>query len=107
MISSSSKLRRILVLPLLALLAAGIGTGNLCTAVAVTVHDDTANQCIYPVAAAGACTVDNAKTLATFTAAAASEANAFQLGPLAAGASKIVSIGTQFDAAAGNQYQGR
>lgn len=83
------------------------GSGNLCTAVGLTIRDVTSGRCIYPVSAPGPCTFDFSRTLSHFVSTTGSEASAVSFGALAGGASKDVEVGVKFDPAAGNEYQGR
>lgn len=82
------------------------GTGNLCTAVALTIHDDTNNRCYYPTQAAGACTMDATKTLSDFLT------NWNTTTPLSLGTTGLsggiaFTIGSQLNSTAGNPMQGR
>jgi hypothetical protein len=83
------------------------GTGDLCTATNLTIHDDTNNYCYYPVAGAGACTMTSGKNLSTFAAAYPTEPGALVLSLTGLGAGIQYSISTQMDAGAGNNMQGR
>jgi hypothetical protein len=82
------------------------GTGDLCTAVALTLHDDTNNRCYYPTQAAGACAFNAANTLATFGASYPS-GTPLALSTTGLSGGIAFSVGTQFNSTAGNSMQGR
>lgn len=79
----------------------GSDTANFCGKVDVTVHNDTANKCIYPVAT-GACPA----LAATSTLTGLGSAGALSLGALAAGGSTNLTVKTQLDSTATNIDQG-
>lgn len=86
------------------------GTGNPCSSVQLTVHDDTNGNCIYPTAVfgtpqAGACTASATKTLADF--ATNSTAAHISLGSFATGAAVVYTITATLPSTADNSYQGR
>jgi len=83
------------------------GTGDLCTAVALTVHDDTNNWCYYPTNAAGACTMAAASTLATFGTAYPSDTTPRLLNTTGLSSGIAFSISTQMNSSASNNMQGR
>lgn len=83
------------------------GTGDLCTAVALTVHDDTNNWCYYPTNATGACTMAAASTLATFGTAYPSDTTPRTLSLTSLGTGIAFSISTQLNSTAVNNMQGR
>jgi hypothetical protein len=83
------------------------GTGDICTAVALTVHDDTNNWCYYPTNATGACTIAGASTLGTFSAAYPSDTTPLVLSTTALSGGIAFTIGTQLIATAANTMQGR
>ncbi len=83
------------------------GTGDLCTTVALTIHDDTNNKCFYPTQSAGACTMDATKTLASFLATNGGAANALSLDTTGLSGGIAFTIGTQLNSTAGNSMQGR
>ena len=82
------------------------GTGNLCSVVNITVHDDTNNFCYYPTVAAGACTMTAGKNLANFVATYPA-ASPLSLSTSGLGTGITYSVSTQLDAGAGNNMQGR
>lgn len=86
------------------------GTGNPCSAVMLTIHDDANNQCFYPTATfgtptAGACTATATGTLADFVSR--SSAVPLSLGALAAGAGRAYTVTATLPSTAGNNMQGR
>jgi hypothetical protein len=83
------------------------GTGDLCTALALAIHDDTNNRCYYPTQAAGACTISSASTLGTFATAYPSSVSALPLSTTALSSGIAFTITTQLNSTAGNTMQGR
>jgi hypothetical protein len=83
------------------------GTGDLCTAVALTVHDDTNNWCYYPTNATGACTLAAASTLATFSTAYPNDTTPLNLATTALSSGIAYTITTQIASTATNPMQGR
>lgn len=83
------------------------GTGDLCTAVALTVHDDTNNWCYYPTNATGACTIAAASTLAAFSTAYPSDTTPIALGLTGLSSGIAFTITTQMNSTATNNMQGR
>jgi predicted ribosomally synthesized peptide with SipW-like signal peptide len=81
------------------------GTGNLCTVVNVTIHDDTNNFCYYPTAGAGACTMTSGKNLANLVATYPA-ASPLSLSTTGLNSGITYTIGTQMDSSAGNNMQG-
>lgn len=80
---------------------AGTDTSGFCGKVNVTVHNDTANKCLYP-AGAGACPT----LAATSTLAGLGSAGALSIGALNAGSSTAITVKTQLDTSATNIDQG-
>jgi hypothetical protein len=83
------------------------GTGDLCTGVALAIHDDTNNRCYYPTQTAGACTISSGSTLATFAAAYPSSGSALALSTTALSSGIAFTVTTQLSSSAGNSLQGR
>jgi hypothetical protein len=83
------------------------GTGDICTAIALTIHDDTNNWCYYPTNATGACTIAGASTLATFSTAYPSDTTPLVLSTTALSGGIAFTIGTQLVSTATNPMQGR
>jgi hypothetical protein len=83
------------------------GTGDLCTAVALSIHDDTNNRCYYPTQSAGACTISSASTLGTFATSYPSSGSALTLSTTALSSGIAFTITTQLNSTAGNTMQGR
>jgi hypothetical protein len=83
------------------------GTGDLCTAVALSVHDDTNNWCYYPTNATGACTLSAASTLATFSTAYPNDTTPLNLATTALSSGIAYTITTQISSTATNTMQGR
>jgi hypothetical protein len=83
------------------------GTGDICTAIALTIHDDTNNWCYYPTNAAGACTIAGASTLAGFSIAYPSDSTPLVLSTTALSGGIAFTIGTQLASTATNPMQGR
>ena len=82
------------------------GTGDLCTAVALTIHDDTNNRCYYPTQSAGACTIDATKTLSHFLATW-NTGTPLSLSTTGLSGGIAFTVATQFNSTAGNNMQGR
>ena len=83
------------------------GTGDLCAAVALTVHDDTNNRCYYPTQAAGACTLTAASTLATFSTAYPNDTTPLVLSTTSLSSGIAFTIQAQLNSTATNTVQGR
>jgi hypothetical protein len=83
------------------------GTGDICTAVALTIHDDTNNWCYYPTNATGACIIAGASTLATFSTAYPNDIAPLVLSTTALSGGIAFTIGTQLVSTATNPMQGR
>ena len=83
------------------------GTGDLCAAVALTIHDDTNNRCYYPTQAAGACTLTAASTLATFSTAYPNDTTPLVLSTTSLSSGIAFTIQAQLNSTATNTVQGR
>ena len=83
------------------------GTGDLCAAVALTIHDDTNNRCYYPTQAAGACTLTAANTLATFSTAYPNDTTPLVLSTTGLSSGIAFTIQAQLNSTATNTVQGR
>ena len=83
------------------------GTGDVCTAIALTIHDDTNNWCYYPTNATGACALAPASTLATFGTLYPSDTTPLTLSTTALSSGIAFSISTQMSSTATNSMQGR
>lgn len=83
------------------------GTGDLCTAVALGIHDDTNDRCYYPTQTAGACTLDATRTLSSFVASYGGSAAALPLGITGLSGGLAFTISAQLISTAGNSMQGR
>jgi hypothetical protein len=82
------------------------GTGDLCTAVALTIHDDTNNRCYYPTQAAGACAMDATRTLSHFLATW-NTATPLSLSTTGLSSGIAFTVAAQINSTAGNSMQGR
>jgi hypothetical protein len=81
------------------------GSGDLCSAAMLTIHDDVHDACYYPVAAPGACTPQAAATLADFLKRHPA-GSPLKLSIDHLGSGETFTVSAVLDPVTGNQYQG-
>jgi hypothetical protein len=82
------------------------GTGDLCGATRLTVHDDSNNQCYYPTPGPGACQFAAGATLTSFVRQHGPGAP-IELSSAGLRSGSAFTFAVELDPAAGNDLQGR
>ena len=82
------------------------GSGDLCRATWLTIHDDAHDFCYYPTSGGGACTASPSGTLADFTSSYG-PTRRLSLSIDRLGGGIPYSIGVEIDPGASNELQGR